>query len=181
MAQFVDKDGKPLSKHSSNLFIMASETSIARKAEICRGVMTLHQTEQWSFITKEAMRALRKPLVNFKGCTTASQCIGPIDLPDGKDVWQLTVGVKKKIYGDAIQRPGGPDPMVPRSAADPAADGDEQPQKPAATTRQWSLSHSTVQPKQHGKKFSTLQAQTTLSHAWCVSWCVAMPHWHSFA
>ena len=129
MAQFVDKDAKPLNKHTSNLFIMASETSIARKAEICRGVMTLHQTEQWSFITKEAMRALRKPLVNFKSCTTASQCIGPIDLPDSKDVWQLTVGVKKKIYGDAIQRPGGPDPMVPRNAADPAADGDEQPQK----------------------------------------------------
>ena len=129
MAQFVDKDSKPLAKSTSNLFIMASETSIARKAEICRGIMTLHQTEQWSFVTKDAMKALRKPLVNFKNCTTASQCIGPIDLPDSKDVWQLTVGVKKQIYGDAIQRPGGPDPMVPRSAADPAAEGEEQQQK----------------------------------------------------
>ena len=77
---------------------MASESSMAKRAEICRGIMTLHQTEQWSFVTKEVMSALRKPLVGFPQCTTASQCIGPTDLPDNDDAWKLTVGVKKKIW-----------------------------------------------------------------------------------
>ena len=50
--------------------------------------------------------------------------MGPIDLPDpAKDNWQLTLHAKKKIYGETMMRPSGPDPVNPR-AADPAAECD---------------------------------------------------------
>ena len=92
----VDRHGKPLPKEHRPLMMMASEKSMAAKAELTRGVMTLQQTEQWHFLTLEPMTALRKPLVNFPGCTTASQCIGPIDMPNLEEGWQLTVEAKKK-------------------------------------------------------------------------------------
>ena len=89
------------------MYVMASEMSLARKAEAVRGVMTLHQTEQWFFVTSHAMQANRKALVNFPACTTASQCIGPIDVPDPTKGWHLTVRAKRKIYGEAMIRPFG--------------------------------------------------------------------------
>ena len=89
------------------MYIMASEMSLARKAEAVRGVMTLHQTEQWFFVTSQTMQANRKALVNFPNCTTASQCIGPIDVPDPTKGWHLTVRAKRKIYGEAMIRPCG--------------------------------------------------------------------------
>ena len=110
LSQMVDRHGKPLPKEHRPLMMMASEKSMAAKAELTRGVMTLQQTEQWHFLTLEPMTALRKPLVNFPDCTTASQCIGPIDMPNLEEGWQLTVEAKK-VYGvDGLIRPGGPDP-----------------------------------------------------------------------
>ena len=38
---------------------------------------------------------------------TASQCIGPIDVPDPTKGWHLTVRAKRKIYGEAMIRPFG--------------------------------------------------------------------------
>ena len=84
----VDQNGKPLRKEHRPLMMMASEKSMAAKAELTRGVMTLQQTEQWHFLTLEPMTALRKPLVNFPDCTTASQCIGPIDMPNPEESWR---------------------------------------------------------------------------------------------
>ena len=106
-----DRQGKPLQKYHRPLMMMASEKSMTAKADLTRGVMTLQQTEQWHFITAEPMKALRKPLVNFPDCTTASQCIGPIDVPNPEDAWKVTVAAKKKIYGeDGLIRPHGPTP-----------------------------------------------------------------------
>ena len=95
LSQMVDRHGKPVPKEHRPLMMMASEKSMAAKAELTRGVMTLQQTEQWHFLTLEPMTALRKPLVNFPVCTTASQCIGPIDMPNPEAGWQLTVKAKK--------------------------------------------------------------------------------------
>ena len=104
----VDRHGKPLPKEHRPLMMMASEKSMAAKAELTRGVMTLQQTEQWHFLTLEPMTALRKPLVNFPGCTTASQCIGPIDMPNLEEGWQLTVEANKSVWSrwfDQARRP----------------------------------------------------------------------------
>ena len=71
---------------------------MAQMAELTRGVMMLQQTEQWHFLTDAPMHALRKPPVNFEGCMAASQCIGPIDVPNPADAWQVTVAAKKKAF-----------------------------------------------------------------------------------
>ena len=76
---------------------------MAAKAELTRGVITLQQTEQWHILTDQPMRALRKPLVNFEGCTTASQCIGSIDVPNPADCWQVTMGAKKNMGQEVIE------------------------------------------------------------------------------
>ena len=112
--QFVDKHGKPLEKEVRCLTLFSSESSVDSAADsLIRGVMTLRQTEHWLFVTRSTMQCLRKPLVRFPKCTTASQCIGPVDLPNPDDKttsWHLTFGAKKKIYGHALIRPGGPNP-----------------------------------------------------------------------
>ena len=108
LSQMIDRHGKPLPKEHRPLMMMASEKSMAAKAELTRGVMTLQQTEQWHFRTLEPMTALRKPLVNFPDCTTASQCIGPIDMPNPEEGWQLTVEAKKGVWSrwlDPARRP----------------------------------------------------------------------------
>ena len=98
--QFVDKHGKPLEKEVRCLTLFSSESSVDSAAELVRGVMTLRQTEHWFFVTRSTMQCLRKPLVNFPKCTTASQCIGPVDLPNPDDKttsWHLTFGAKKNM------------------------------------------------------------------------------------
>ena len=129
----MDRNSKPLPKESRNLFMVASEESMRRKLELARGVMTLNQTEQWMFITKEPMRALSKATINFPKCSTAGQCLVPIDLPENGDVWQLTHGVKKKIFGEAMIRPAGPDPINPTSSHTTAGSAGEMPEKKRRT------------------------------------------------
>ena len=132
LSQLLDRHGKPVPKEHRPLMMMASEQSMAAKAELTRGVMTVQQTEQWHFLTHEPMKGLRKPLINFPDCTTASQCIGPIDVPNPEDTWQVTVAAKKLVYGaDGLIRPGGPYPLKPSAAS---ADS-ECAEKPEVKTR----------------------------------------------
>ena len=98
----VDRNGKQLQKEHRLLMVLASEASMAAQAELTRGVMTVHQTEQWHFLTLEPMKALRQPLVHFPDCTTASQCIGPIDMPNLEEGWQLTVEAKKRCMDSMV-------------------------------------------------------------------------------
>ena len=57
LSQMVDRHGKPLPKERRPFMMMASEKSMAAKAELTRGVMTLQQTEQWHFLTLKPMTA----------------------------------------------------------------------------------------------------------------------------
>ena len=108
LSQMADRNGKQMQTEHRLLMMMASEASMAAKAELTRGVMTVHQTEPWPFRTLEPMKALRKPLVHFPDCTTASQCIGPIDVPNPAGVWQLTVAANTGVWSrwlDPARRP----------------------------------------------------------------------------
>ena len=97
LSQLVDRNGKALPKEHKVLSTMASYESMEARCDLTRGVMTLPQTEMWHFITAEPMHALRKPLIHFPKSTTASQCIGPIDVPLPQDAWQVTVAAKKRF------------------------------------------------------------------------------------
>ena len=81
LGQMVDRNGRIIPKEHKVLIAMASYESMESRCELTRGIMTLPQTEMWHFITSEPMRALRKPLIHFPQSTTASQCIGPLDVP----------------------------------------------------------------------------------------------------
>ena len=118
---------------------------MAQKAELTRGVMTLQQTEQWHFLTDAPLHALRKPLVNFPGCTTASQCVGPIDVPNPAEAWQVTVAAKKKVYGpEGLVRPGGPDPLL--SAGQSAASADLEAESGEAPSKKLRRTDDTIEP-----------------------------------
>ena len=161
--------------------MVASEESMRRKLELARGVMTLNQTEQWMFITKEPMRALSKATINFPKCSTAGQCLGPIDLPENGDVWQLTHGVKKKIFGEAMIRPAGPDPINPTSSQNTAGSAGEMPEKNAGLTTLSNPSPSMLHPRWHGRKSVTSPVATIGTQSVSLSCAHAMMNLRSIA
>ena len=129
LAQFVDRQGKALAKDHKVLLTMASYESMERRADLTRGVMTLPQSEMWHFVSTfgDYMRALRKAQVHFPKSSTAAQCIGPVDVLQVEDAWQLTVGAQKRIYGEEGKtKAGGPGP---EGAAGSAADADDNEPK----------------------------------------------------
>ena len=84
-----------------------TEQSLSDRRDQIRGFGTVEQTETVYIVSGSALKVEKKARLHFKG-TTAGSWIFPVSLPPYNELWQLSFGEKKKLFGDARVAVGGP-------------------------------------------------------------------------
>ena len=85
----------------------------SRRDAPAKGAMTLEQSEHFHFVSAAQLKIIKRSRLTFPGMNTCGTIMGPISFPtkaQPQEYWQLTIGEKKKYYGNARLLPGGPSP-----------------------------------------------------------------------
>ena len=104
ISSFLNEEGKVLTKKVRPIYMHYDEAGMSDRRERSKGALDV--VEFMYHITQEAVVYKEAKHLHTK-CSVRSNSLGPLAVPPLEDLWSLTFGQKKKLYGDMWVDPGG--------------------------------------------------------------------------